>query len=459
MPDIPTQIRTDLDADDWAVRLLSTFPAEWAGETARAPGGKLYSLFKAVGAELEVTNNNLLYVFHACRLMTAEGEALDLVANDFLGPAYGFPALVTRVLGESDEAFRQRIIDNMFLPAATRPALIKMIERFTGLTPRVIEPWRLQDTGAFDANSYWDVDNQQAPARWANPALRWKGAFISPLPRVKGLKSTGFVAFDANGFWDASFYTQFDASWFLNAARLDELVNRVKAYGTKVFRQYNNQFFRTQPTGGSYTIREGNTFRDVTLSPPFNSPFAVLTNANWNTTVSTKRLPGGGFRLIFSTAAPQGARCDWIAASLLTPGFGQLRIRQDAISQRIGVPAALSSYVLIVTPNWNTALWLDVDATDSTHKAINFSAVPAPSGAAISYGFFPTADGKAGKVEIPPGTTQFVIPIKTRRPFEAFAMAEWNTQVLIDKTPNTLTFTFAQPPDDTQNLYWAIFEP
>jgi hypothetical protein len=79
------------------------------------------------------------------RILTATGGWLDLISADFFGAA------LPRQPGQSDSAFRTRIIISLFRERGTRAAVIKVLEDLTGRTPIIFEPFRLQDCGAYRA--------------------------------------------------------------------------------------------------------------------------------------------------------------------------------------------------------------------------------------------------------------------------------------------------------------------
>lgn len=83
----------------------------------------------------------IIFVRRQSRIKTATGGWLDLIAYDFFGNR------VRRKLAQTDEAFRRRILIEMFRRRNTRPAMISALKDLTGFEPRIFEPARPQDTG------------------------------------------------------------------------------------------------------------------------------------------------------------------------------------------------------------------------------------------------------------------------------------------------------------------------
>jgi hypothetical protein len=80
------------------------------------------------------------------RIATATDGFLDLVAWDYFG------AFLLRRLNETDTALRARVFLNLLRQKATRAGVIKAILDLTGQQPKVFEPWRPEDCGAYGIN-------------------------------------------------------------------------------------------------------------------------------------------------------------------------------------------------------------------------------------------------------------------------------------------------------------------
>lgn len=79
-----------------------------------------------------------------CRLTSASGQWLDLIAYDFFGHG---PLL--RRGSETDTAYRDRIQWTLIRSAATRMAVSANLQHLTGSVPQIFEPSRASDTGAY----------------------------------------------------------------------------------------------------------------------------------------------------------------------------------------------------------------------------------------------------------------------------------------------------------------------
>lgn len=81
------------------------------------------------------------------RIATASGVFLDLAALDYCGAA------VSRRAGESDRAFSARLRATVLAARATRAALEQAIERVTGRSPQIFEPFNPTDCGGYSTNT------------------------------------------------------------------------------------------------------------------------------------------------------------------------------------------------------------------------------------------------------------------------------------------------------------------
>lgn len=124
---------------DIVSRLKAVLPTGWFPDDTPVLDGVL----NGVAAVWTALMQTLSYVQLQTRVATATDTFLDLVAQDFFG------ANLTRAMGEPDTSLRDRIQRNLLQPQATRGALSNVLQNLTGRTPRIFEPARLQDTGAY----------------------------------------------------------------------------------------------------------------------------------------------------------------------------------------------------------------------------------------------------------------------------------------------------------------------
>jgi len=78
-------------------------------------------------------------------MATASEGWLDMTAYDFFGNNLKRPE------GMSDDLFRRLMKRNLFRERGTRQAITNILEDLTGNIPKIVEPQRPQDTGAYSA--------------------------------------------------------------------------------------------------------------------------------------------------------------------------------------------------------------------------------------------------------------------------------------------------------------------
>lgn len=251
---VPT-IQPDISADQFAARMAAVFPNGWASASAKTPGGAFYAVLEMIGAELSFQNTAIQYALGATRIQTAVNEALDLAADDYFGPGG-----LRRGDGETDAAYRARILASLLPSGATRQAVSDAVEAVTGFVPRIIEFWRPSDTGAFDltpgtAASFWDIDTPANPFRWTSGGsqlqisgvtgfLAYQGLIECVLPPAQPFGNNPTPCFDTNPFyWDEP--NQFglylidpEALVPLGIAEVYNAINRTKCEGTIAWVQF-----------------------------------------------------------------------------------------------------------------------------------------------------------------------------------------------------------------------------
>ena len=125
---------------DLAARLKSVLPRGWFADTTPVLDSVLNGLAAAWSALFAL----LASVQSQSRIATANGIFLDLVAQDYLG------ANVQRRTGEPDATLRARISATLLRDHVTRAAVTNAIVVLTGRPPRITEPARIADTGAYN---------------------------------------------------------------------------------------------------------------------------------------------------------------------------------------------------------------------------------------------------------------------------------------------------------------------
>ena len=127
------------DQADMQARLRAALPNAWFADDAPILSALLAGL-ATVWAWLYAL---LAYVRLQTRIGTATDGWLDLIARDYGGPAWA------RETGETDTAFRTRILRNLQRLRGTRAALIASVTTLTGRAPAIFEPAYPPDTGGF----------------------------------------------------------------------------------------------------------------------------------------------------------------------------------------------------------------------------------------------------------------------------------------------------------------------
>lgn len=180
----------------------------------------------------------LQYAAAATRVQTAMNGALDLAALDFLDNTFRL-----RVTGETDAAFRARVLAALLPSGATRAAVSAAVASVTGVIPRIIEPWRPQDTGVIDGvwvdgqlfgAMYLDIDTVETPARLTDPGLGYQGFIESILPGIPVLGGNPLPCLDDGMYTDTAGCSMFDfdESVPLGAELVYDAINAKKVYGT-----------------------------------------------------------------------------------------------------------------------------------------------------------------------------------------------------------------------------------
>lgn len=130
------------DVSDIFGRLKRYLPKRWFGSpTDSTP--ILDAILTGIATVLAEIYALYAYAKLQTRIATATGGFLDLIAYDYFGN--GLP----RLTGESDNAYRARILANLIRGAATRSAINAAVQGVTGNPATIVEPWRPEDCGAY----------------------------------------------------------------------------------------------------------------------------------------------------------------------------------------------------------------------------------------------------------------------------------------------------------------------
>lgn len=179
----------------------------WFGEDAIKQGTALYSLAYGAQKILDEIDAAIQAMTDQLYLSTATGVWLDMWGEDL--------AKLRRKPGESDDAYRTRIILTLFRVKVIRKAIIKAVETVTGRKPvEVFEP--IRDT------AYWNAGYFITPKQTdVSAADDGSGVYAARMGTADDTSYTGYVRirlaadyvggaglsyFQANCFGDSGFY-------------------------------------------------------------------------------------------------------------------------------------------------------------------------------------------------------------------------------------------------------------
>lgn len=127
------------DAPDILSRLKAVLPSRWFADETPILDGMLTGFAWGWAWVYSLLD----YAIAQTRIATATDVWLDMMAQDF------FATRLHRRIGERDNPFRQRIIQELVRTRATRGAVVSILTDLTGRVPHIFEPARSTDTGAY----------------------------------------------------------------------------------------------------------------------------------------------------------------------------------------------------------------------------------------------------------------------------------------------------------------------
>ncbi len=130
------------DTTDMLARLKMTLPARWFSDTTPVLDALLTGLASAWSGLYTL----LGYVQAQTRIASATGIFLDIASEDYLGGS------LPRRPGEGDNAYSERVCNNLVRPRATRAAVVQALNDLTGRVPVIFEPLNAMDTGGYNEN-------------------------------------------------------------------------------------------------------------------------------------------------------------------------------------------------------------------------------------------------------------------------------------------------------------------
>ena len=439
-------------AEEWAQRLLRLYPNNWTGDSAKVAGGILFSLFQAQSTQYNFLQNGLEWLLHACRVATASDTALDAFAEDYFGNVAKFEARVVRQVGEPDSSFRARIYANLLASGGTRSDVIRVVEMLTGQTPRICEPWSVLDTSACDSMSFLDIDTAVNPCRVGDLSTRYQGFVESILPSFGDQGSNPVYCLDEGLACDRSFIIDPQPTWFLGEKELDLAINRVRMFATIIWRRYGSTLVANYVRGNSANVAADSTSVSVSLSPASSQALSVLACPSWNSQVAVNVHHRGSFSLVFSAPSP-GGKADWIAAPVTVPGYGLLYLSADSYEADLAIP--IESSVLLVSPSWNTSVW--VESMGSGVASFKFD-TPSPPGGYLNYGSFDVYHSGNAEIVEDAVSAEVPLPVPIENPYQLIILPSWNTTFSIVKSSSNFVLTFSTPAPADAFISWGILD-
>jgi len=240
------------DASDIVARLKRLLP-RWFGQD-HGPTPVLDGLLQGPAVALAWVHELYAYARLQTRIATATGGWLDLIALDFFGGD------LKRAQGQSDASFRIAIIAHLFKPMATRAALSMRVTLLTGAPPRIFEPQRAADTGAYDVGGCgYDVAGGYGchgmTAQLFVEVLRPRPAGV---PDVSGYNHP-YGAFDTASplEWSADL----DPVSVVDA-QIYAAIDRVRPVGVTVWTRIVSRFDEFTIVGGGSLFSDGSGYSD-----------------------------------------------------------------------------------------------------------------------------------------------------------------------------------------------------
>lgn len=173
------------DTEDMAARLRALLPTRWFADSAPVRDALLSGLATA----WQAIHAQVMFARRQTRIATATGTWLEMIARDFLG------ARLPRRRQEADEDYAARIRAALLRPRATRPALSALLTDLTGREPRIFEPARPADTGA------WGIALGYGQAGgWGSLALPFQCFVTAYRPQGSGIETVAGWGCAAGGY-------------------------------------------------------------------------------------------------------------------------------------------------------------------------------------------------------------------------------------------------------------------
>jgi hypothetical protein len=119
---------------------LEGVPQPWFSVETKAVGGALYLILKAMATNDHATYQKLLQQEQSISLLTAVGSQVETIAQFFFGDT------LPRFTGETDSAYKTRIVNFLFERFGTRQGMYNVLNAALGTPPVIHERNDLLDT-------------------------------------------------------------------------------------------------------------------------------------------------------------------------------------------------------------------------------------------------------------------------------------------------------------------------
>lgn len=217
------------DKQDFLNRLIAIMPP-WYGDPTTDPIlSGLLTGYAELGA---IIYSQYAYSANQTRIKTASDIFLDLISADFFG------VQLPRGNGEADIQYRQRLLNNLLSIKGTRQGMYNAILNLTGRIPKIIEPWRPADCGAYNT-AYCGYGVAGAWGSTQVPYQAFIDVYRANISTVPGV--TGYT--DPAGGYGVG-YIAYTSTEQMNDQVVDSqiftTINNTKCFGTIVWVRLNN---------------------------------------------------------------------------------------------------------------------------------------------------------------------------------------------------------------------------
>jgi hypothetical protein len=191
------------------------------------------ALLTGAGKTLAIVYRLYVYAAAQCRILTATGIWLDLIAQDFFGTA------VQRSANQSDDSFRAKIVANLFRPRNTRLAITDVLLTLTGNAPAILETFAPADCGAYRIG-YAGYGAAGGYGSQAIPAQAFVTAYRPVQYGIAQVAGYGAVSAGYGAASQAEYASLALVSSIVSDADITAAIDTTKAAGTTIWVRISN---------------------------------------------------------------------------------------------------------------------------------------------------------------------------------------------------------------------------